>query len=199
MTITWTQALGGIATAIALAGYIPYFRDLHAGTTKPHAFSWLVWALLTGIAFAGQVADAAGPGAWVTGFTAVVCFAVFLFALFVGEKQITRFDWVCLGLSLSAIPLWVVTATPLWSVLLITIIDAVEFLPTFRKSYFKPWEETAVTYFLSSVEFVVALTALEKFSVVTVLYPLSLVLMNGAFVVMLVQRRQQLSGSVLDG
>jgi hypothetical protein len=199
MTCTWTQALGGIATAIALVGYLPYFRDLHRGTTKPHAFSWLVWAILTGIAFAGQVTDAAGPGAWVTGFTAVVCSAIFVIALFIGEKQISLFDWICLGLSLGAIPLWVVTATPLWSVVLITIIDAVGFLPTFRKSYFKPWEETAVTYLLSGVKFVVALAALDRFSITTALYPLSLVLMNGAFVVMLLQRRQQLSAAVLDG
>ena len=59
MTLTWTQTLGGVATAIALAGYVPYFRDLHRGATKSHAFSWLVWAVLIGIAFAGQVADQA--------------------------------------------------------------------------------------------------------------------------------------------
>lgn len=193
MNSIWTQSAGAVATAIALVGYVPYFRDLYRGTTKPHAFSWLIWALLTGIAFAGQVSDSAGPGAWVTGFTAVVCFIVFILALSLGEKRITRFDWICLWFSLAAIPLWMATKTPLWSVILITAIDAAGFLPTIRKAYVKPWEETAVTFLLSAVKFMVALVALENFSIITALYPLSLVVMNTGFFLMLLYRRQQLS------
>jgi hypothetical protein len=64
--------LGLVATGIAFVSYLPYFRDILANRTKPHAFSWLVWASLTGISFFGQLAVGAGPGAWVMGFTAAV-------------------------------------------------------------------------------------------------------------------------------
>ena len=55
--LEYKTILGIIAVIIALAGYVPYFRDIFRGKTKPHAFSWLVWASLTGIAFFGQIFD----------------------------------------------------------------------------------------------------------------------------------------------
>lgn len=197
MDIHWKQALGAIATIMALVSYIPYFQDIAKGKTKPHAFSWLIWALLTAIGFAGQISDSAGPGAWVTGFTALACFSIFIAALFKGEKNITKFDWSCLWLSIAAIPLWMITSTPLWSVILITVIDTVGFLPTFRKAYLKPFEETVITFTISTVKFVIAIIALTNFSVVTILYPASLVIMNGAFVVMIYMRRVALSDKVV--
>src|SRR3989338_10222221 len=88
--------LGILAVLIALIGYIPYFRDIFLGKTKPHAFSWLVWTILTWTAFAGQLVAGAGPGAWVIGFSGIACVAVFLLALKKGEKNIYQSDWLCL-------------------------------------------------------------------------------------------------------
>jgi len=184
-------SLGILATLIALYSYMPYFRDIFRGKTKPHAFSWLVWFLLTAIGFVAQVQDSAGAGAWVTGFTAFIAFFIFLAALNRGEKNITKSDWACLIGAIAAIPVWLVTDTPLYSVILITLIDALGFAPTFRKAFHKPTEETAITYTLSAVKFVVAIAALDNLSVVTALYPASLVVMNGLFVVMLMMRRKQ--------
>lgn len=36
--------LGLVAVVVGFVGYIPYLRDLFKGTTKPHVFSWGVWA-----------------------------------------------------------------------------------------------------------------------------------------------------------
>ncbi len=185
--------LGIIAIIIAFIGYVPYFRDIFRGQTKPHAFSWLVWASLTGIAFFGQVFDKGGAGAWVTGFTAVVSFMIFFLALQRGEKNITSSDkWSLFG-AVVALVLWYLTHNPLGSVILITIIDALGFYPTFRKSYHKPHEETMLTFFLSGLKFVIAIIALQNYSVITYLYPASLVIMNFAFTIMLLIRRKQKS------
>ena len=144
--------LGIFAIVIGIYSYIPYFRDIVAGRTKPHAFSWFVWALLTGIAFFAQLHGKGGAGAWVTD-------------------------------------------DPVGSVILITIIDALAFVPTFRKSYHKPNEETASTYSLSALKFAVAIAALSTVSVTTALYPLSLVVTNGVFVMMLLSRRKRLTAA----
>lgn len=185
--------LGAIAVAMALVSYVPYVRDIFLGKTKPHAFSWLVWASLTGIAFFGQVSDDGGAGTWVTGFTALVCLAIFALALTKGENQITISDTLSLAGAIIAGVLWYITKDPLGSVILITIIDAFGFYPTFRKSYYKPNEETSITYSLSGLKFVVALFALENYTIVTWLYPASLVVMNLAFVGMQMVRRKQLN------
>lgn len=184
-------ALGIIATIMALISYVPYIRNMLSGKTKPHAFSWLVWGVLTAIAFVGQVSDGAGPGAWVTGFTACVSFFIFVTALRTGEKDITKSDWLSLVGAGVAMLLWWATSDPLIAVILITVIDALGFFPTFRKSYHKPYQETAITFAISALKFVIAIIALENLTPTTWLYPASLVVMNGIFVVMLLIRRKQ--------
>lgn len=179
-----------LAIGIGIVSYISYFRDIFAGRTKPHTFTWLVWAVLTTIGFAGQLAGGGGAGVWVTGFTALVAFIIFGLALFRGEKEIARSDWLSLSGAVLALLLWFITKGPLLSVILITVIDALGFYPTFRKSYRKPGEETLSTYALSSIKFIFALFALDHFTVITALYPASLVVANAAFVVMLIIRRR---------
>jgi hypothetical protein len=187
------NALGVVAIVIGVYSYIPYFRDILAGTTKPHAFTWFVWFLLTALAYGAQVSDGAGAGAWVTGFTAVVALAVTITALKVARQNIVTLDWVFFIGSLAALGLWLLTKDPVGSVVLITLIDALAFVPTFRKSFHKPQEETASTYALSALKFGVSLAALNAITLTTSLYPISLVVTNGLFVTMVTWRRKRLN------
>lgn len=187
------STLGIIAVAIGLIGYVPYFRTILNGKTKPHAFTWLVWGSLTAIAFAGQLAGGGGAGAWVTGFTALTSFIIFGFALVRGVKDFPLTDWLCLLGCIVATVLWLVTEDPLTAVILITIIDAVAFIPTIRKSYSNPNSEPVLTYMLSGLKFLIGIIALEYLSLVTVLYPASLVAANSVFVLMLIVRRRRLT------
>ena len=185
--------LGILATIVGLIGYIPYFRDIFRGKTKPHVFSWFAWSLLGGIDFVAQAVKGGGAGSWVTGFTAAVCFCVAILALTRGEKDITKTDWLCFVAALIGIVLWVTTQNPLLAVVIVTITDAVAFIPTYRKSYYKPHEETLVEYGLAATKWVIGLAALQSLTVTTWLYPASLVLTNGAFVVMTALRRKTLA------
>lgn len=188
--------LGIIATLIAILAFIPYFRDIALSKTKPHAFSWLIWGLLMLIAYSAQVTGHAGPGAWVTGISAAICLSIFFLALKRGEKSITRFDKGCLIFALAAIPVWATTKTPLWSVIMVSIIDAVGFLPTFRKAYARPFEETRVTFTLSAMKFIVALFAFDEYSLTTLLYPSTLIFTNISFVMLLTIRRKAVTASM---
>lgn len=185
--------LAAVSSLIAVGTHIKYILNVLRGLTKPHAFSWLVWAILTGIGFAGQIAGGGGPGAWVTGIMCVICTTIFLLAIFRGEKNITYFDIGCLCFGLAAIPLWVFTADPLWSIILVTLIDLVAFAPTMRKSYFKPFEETALAYTGNLIKWLLAIFALNTFSVTTALYPASLILSNSLFIFILLFRRSTMA------
>jgi hypothetical protein len=142
--------IGLLATIIGLIGYIPYFRDIFRGQTKPHVFSWFIWGLLTTIAFIAQFIEDAGPGSWVTGSTAVICLVIAGIALSKGERGITKFDWFCFITALAGIVLWVITDNPLTAVIIVTLVDALAYVPTFRKTYHKPYEETLIEYALGS-------------------------------------------------
>jgi hypothetical protein len=186
-----SELLGGLAVALGLFGYVFYVRGIVQGKVKPHAFTWFVWGLLTAIAFVAQVAEGGGPGAWVTGVTALCSFGFAVVGLGASSrKYITKGDWAFFVAALLTIPVWYITDSPLWSVVIITITDAVAFAPTFRKAYFNPETENGLTYSLSGLKFVVSLFALQSFTWTTALYPASLVLANLAFVAMLVWRKR---------
>lgn len=184
--------LGAVAVIVGLIGYIPYYRDVLRGTTKPHPFSWIGFALLLGITFFAQIATGAGPGAWVNGISALGVFGVAILALTRGEKNVTTFDWVCFVGGLLGIVLWHLTSNPLTAVVVVTTVDVVVFLPTYRKAYLKPHEETASLFVLSTLKYFISLFALSSFNFTTALFPISLVISNGAFVLLLFLRRQRL-------
>jgi hypothetical protein len=185
------EVLGGFAVAIGLFGYVFYVLGILQSKVKPHAFTWFVWGLLTAIAFFAQIAEGGGAGAWVTGVTALCSFGFALVGLGKSSRVfISKSDWLFFIGALLTIPFWYFTGNPLWSVILITITDAVAFAPTFHKAYFHPQTENGWTYALSGIKFVVSLFALQSFTWTTALYPASLVLANITFVAMLVWRKR---------
>lgn len=190
-TLVSPEFLGGIAVAIGLFGYAFYVRGILQGKVKPHAFTWFVWGLLTAIAFVAQITEGGGAGAWVTGVTAFCSFCFALIGLGASSRIfITKSDWVFFVGALLTIPIWYLTGDPLWSVIVITVTDAVAFAPTFRKAFYHPTTENAPTYALSGLKFIISLLALESFTWTTALYPASLVLANLAFVAMIIWRRR---------
>jgi hypothetical protein len=192
-SLDYRVLLGGIAAVLGVIGFLPYFRNLLGGKTKPHTFSWLIWGVLSSITFTAQVVSGAGPGAWIIAVAAILSLGVFVIAIFKGEKEITRVDEISLGAAGFGIVLWIVTTNPLWSVIIVSIVDAVGYIPTFRKTYKQPYGETLSLYFLSSISFVISLFALQVVSLTTALYPTSLITTNIVFISMVLMRRRKVA------
>lgn len=190
MTSDVKTILTTMGIVVASVGFIPYIVDIIRARTKPHSFSWFIWSILTGTAFAGQVAGEAGVGAWVTAVNCATCFGIFVLSMKYGERHITRSDCITFACAIAAIPLWLFTKVPLYSMILVTAIDILGFYPTFRKSWNKPHEETIIAYALSGIMYAFGVAALEKYAVLTVLYPLSLVISNLGFVSYALWRRR---------
>ena len=177
------------ASVIGFFGYVPYIRDTLKGTTKPHVLSWLGWGALEVIAFFAQLTKGAGPGAWVTGASALIVIAIAVLAVRNHDTQIHPFDSVAfIGAIIGAV-LWAITSNPLLAVISVSVADALAFLPTFRKAYAKPHEETLSEFGLSAIKWAITIPALQSFNLTTALYPASLVCTNSLFVVMVLVRR----------
>ena len=185
--------LGIAAVVIGLIGYVPYYRDVLRGTTKPHPFTWIGLSLLLGITFFAQLQTGGGPGAWVNGVSAFGVFGIALLAIAKGERDITRFDWMCFVGAFLGIVLWRIVGDPLVAVVIVTITDTVVFAPTYRKAYLRPHEETTSLYVLAAVKLAVSLFALQSFNFTTALFPVTVMIMNASFVILLVFRRRQLA------
>jgi hypothetical protein len=188
---------GSLSVIMMVCSRAGYFTAIFRGRTHPHVFSWLIWGTISCIGFAAQVAEGAGPGAWARGFGCGTCFLLVGLSYFKGEKDIRRGDWVTLGVALAAIPLWVLTKTPFWSVLIVCFIDTIGYLPTVRKSWLKPREEMGVSYLFSCLGAAFSLLAIKQYTPSTWLYPLVLTFTNGAMWLFLGARRRALPISPL--
>ena len=169
---------GLLSTALMLASRATYFYSIYKGETKPHAFSWLIWAVISCIGFAAQFAEGAGAGSWARGVSALTCIILVFIGFKWGEKNITRSDWATLVVAFLAVPLWIITETPLWSVILVVIIDTIGYIPTIRKVWRNPHQETPVSYILSCLCALFSLAAIEHYTPSTWLYPLALTITN---------------------
>lgn len=194
MVSDYHTLLGFLAVGIGIVGYIPYYRDIYRGTTKPHPFTWIGFGLLNAITFVAQVVTGGGPGAWVTAITTVATFGIAILAFRQGEKKITLFDWICFGGALIGIVLWKMTSDPFSAVVIVTAADLLAFAPTFRKVFLKPNEETASLYFMSILKYGISLFALTTFNLTTAFFPVAITIANAAIVVLILIRRSQLSG-----
>ncbi len=182
--MTGQEIIGVLTVVIGLIGAWVYFYSIVKGRTKPHLFTWIIWSILTTIGFAAQIADHAGPGSWALGVTVLFSWMNALLSLKYGEKHITTSDRLAFAASLSAIVPWLLTSDPLGSVIMISLIDVIGFYPTFRKSWKKPYEENLTAYYFANAKLGLSLFALSSVTLVSALYPITIVVTNTAFILM---------------
>lgn len=189
--------LGFISVIVGVIGLVLYIKNVLQKKTRPHAFSWSVWGLLATIALFAQLTKGGGAGVFATALTAVGCFVVAILAIIQKNKQIIAFDWVILSGAILGVILWLTTKDPLFAVVCVTIADTLGFVPTFRKAYSKPEEETVIQFALSTVKWIFSIPALSAFNLTTLIYPVTLVFTNGIFALMVLVRRKIISKSKL--
>lgn len=188
------QLLAVIAALLTLAGFIPYIISILNGQTRPHLYSWLIWAIATVVVGAAQWVSGGGAGALVTLFSgAITCFIVLLTWLRYDASHIKPVDAVFLVIAACALPAWLITDNPLTAVVMLTIVDIAGFGPTFRKSYHAPFGENLTLYYLVCVRNVIAAIALEYYSLTTLLFPLVIALANVVFIGLIHWRRHCLT------
>lgn len=185
-----------LAAFISLSNLAYYIFNVLIGKTKPHFYTWLIWGLVTVIAALGQIVSGGGWGGYYTLLVAFNCFTIATLAFFKGEKNIVLFDKYCLVACLISIALWPLTKAPLLSVILVTLIDTVGFLPTLRKSYNKPHEENLISFMLYGLTYSMSIVALESYNFVTVFYPAVIATSALSLAIMLIIRRKILGYKV---
>lgn len=184
-------ALGAITVITGLISYSFYYADIFRNKTKPDGFSWLIWGVLAAITFFAQMSKHAGPGAWATGLTAIACTSIAVTAFVRNPAKIKPIDIASLAGALGGLVLWIFTDDPLIAVVLAVAVGGMGFVPTFRKAFEKPLEETQMTYLLNAIKFMLALLALAAYNLVTVLYPAAMVLMNLSLVTLITVRSKK--------
>ena len=83
----------------------------------------------------------------------------------------------------------------IYAVILLVLTDLLAFIPTFRKTWNLPHDETLFAYGMASLKFIVAFFAFSSFSVVTVMYPAYLIIANITFVIFALIMRKAIKNS----
>jgi len=193
MAYDYHIVLGAIAVLLGLLGYGLYFRSIFRGETKPHLFTWIIYFLIDIIVFVAQVIKGAGPGAWTTLSGVIGSLCVTIIAVRLGEKHITRTDWVSFIAALGAIVLWQLTNNPLTAVIIAAIINFLAIFPTLRKSYSNPYQESISIWIVDIMRFGLGISALLSLNWTTALFPSAVITANVLLVGIILIRRRVLT------
>jgi hypothetical protein len=190
------EIFGLLALIIAIISFFPYLKDIFARKTTPHIYSWLVWAILqmtAAVAILQQNSFYSALGVIGLG---LVSLTVFILSFKYGTKNITSFDTACLIGAFITIGIWIFTNNATISIILVTIIDFIGFLPTYRKVCQEPHSETLFLYIMSVFSNFFSLLSITTYSIESSLYVGSLVITNIAMVGITLVRRQKLSNQM---
>lgn len=167
---------------VIVGGYFPYLKNIFLKKTKPHAYAWLIWSITQGTALAALFYGNGGWGTIALLVGVIFTSLIFLFSLIYGTKNITKGDTIILIATLLAIVVWWQLHAPLLSVLMVSIIDFLGYIPTFRKTFAEPWTETPISWLVFSVANILTILALTEYNFMTLAY---LITMTAANIILL--------------
>lgn len=186
----YKEVLSAIAILLTFTAFIPYIRTIISGAIRPHVFSWIIWGVTTFLVFFAQIEGRGGVGAWPIGVSGIITlFVAFLSYMKRADITITKTDWIFFCSALASLPLWYFTSDPLWAVIILTVVDVLGFGPTFRKAYNFPHSESLLFFSLFAVRNLLAILALEYFSMTTVLFPAAIAVACIVLIAMILKLR----------
>ncbi len=187
------EVLSGVAIVLTFAAFLPYIRSIFKGTTRPHVFSWVIWGSVTFVSGVAALTDKGGAGAWPIVVSGLITMYVAVLAYTKrGSVTISRLDWFFLLTGFTALPVWYVTSDPLWAVVILTSVDLIGFGPMVRKVYWHPFSEPMPFMAIMVTRNMVAIAALENYSLTTVLFPAATAAAALSALVLIYVRRRQL-------
>lgn len=181
-----------VAVVLTFLAYIPYYRDILRGKTKPHVYMWSLWSLLTILVVGLQIKGGAGSAIWVTVAAGLLSIGIIFLSLKNGKKDITTSDKIVAVLSLLAIIFWLGTDQPVVATILVILADMLAFFPTIRKSYHHPHAETLSLYATNAFRYVLVLIAVEEYTFLSSAWIIAWIIGNTGLSVLIAMRRSRL-------
>lgn len=189
-----------LSSFLSLIAAIPYIIDILKGKTKPRIVTWFVWSILTGLAAAASFSDHQYASAILTLCETVETMAVVILGLMkAGELSVKKFDVYCLIGAGFGLLLWWRFNSPAMAVLASVLIDIIGSLPTIKHMWQKPFEETWLTFALSSLSGFFTLLAATDLLITEIASPIDIMVVNGLFVAIILGRRMYYNNRLPNG
>ena len=185
-----------ISVTLIIISYVPYFRGILQGKTRPNAITWLSWAITTAAMGIVQYFSNGGFVVWPIALLVVINIAIFVLAMKRnGRADIVKMDLICFAISMIAFVFWIITRQSAIAMILITASQFVAFVPTIRKTWRKPLEENPFTWSVNSIRYVAMIFAVGEYSVATISNSVWWAFVYGCAAILILTRRSFLARS----
>ncbi|MGA7935137.1 MAG: hypothetical protein WCA35_16435 [Kovacikia sp.] len=183
----WQAIIGIVAGLIGLLGFVPYIITAFQGKTRPNRASWWIWGILGVVLGISYYCSGASNSIWVPVCFAISQLVIAIISLRHGEGGWNRLDRMCLlGVGVSLMMWWLFNS-PLAALLFTLLIDFLGALPTIKKSYLEPEQESWLSWALFLTANTLNLLALENWQLALSAYPFYLFCLSGTITFLLVQ------------
>ena len=176
--------VGVAAALLSIVAFLPYARDILAGRTRPQRASWLIWSVLSCIAFGSQVAEGAGASLW---FSMIQCggtVGIFLLTISRGTGRfLSTADGYVLAAAAVGLGVWAVTEVAVYALAGTITISLLGGAVTIKKAYLNPGSETLSTWIICFVASGLALISVGRLDWALLAYPLYLFTLYGAILI----------------
>jgi hypothetical protein len=177
--VTLATAGGLAAGFLSLIAYLPYARDTIRGVAQPNRATWIIWSLVGGLLFASYNAAAGGAARWVPLADALGPAIIAGLAVRYGKGGWNRLEMACLLLAGLSVIGWLLTGSPMVTLVINLFLAFLGAIPTFRNVYDHPDTEPALVWRVFLLSNVLNLLAIEHWSWSSAAYPVYAVFTAG--------------------
>lgn len=177
-SVAMKETLAILASALAIYANWSYMSDVLKEKVKPHPYTWAIWSIVSGVIFFGQLIKGAGWGVVPTFFAEIFTILIFIFSLKHGFKKVRPVDHLFLFIAILGLIPWYMTKDPTVSVVIVTLVDLIAFMPTVAKTWTKPRSENPYFYEMNTVRHIFSLLSLQSYNIATMFHSCVMVFAN---------------------
>ncbi len=159
--LDYKEILGLASISIVMANHIYYLTLTYLKRIRPHAFTLLVYFIVTISVSVGMYLEGDVGAALRMGIPAPMYIFMLIMTLRRGVEYIRKIDAAMLCLSLLAMPLWWLTDSPRAAILFLALVEGFGIIPGFRKAYHLPHEDSMASPMISATAMLLALAAVR--------------------------------------
>ncbi len=142
------RILGIVSGCVYVIAYLPYVLSIIKKKTRPHPVSWVLWALIGGVTLFLYLRIGAHETVPLAVLNFILPLAIAIVSVRYWKGGLSRFDKICLALSLAAVIIYAVTHDATLALSFNLVGDFFAFLPTLKKAYLDPASEDGLTWIL---------------------------------------------------
>ena len=179
-----------MSSLFALISPLVYAKAILAGDAKPHRTTRLILLLITALATASLFAQHDTVAVWLAGVSTLQSILIFVLSIRYGMGGWAKKDLLCLFIAFIGIVLWQTTKNPVVALYASIAADFTGMIPALIKTFHFPKTEMWTFYALDMVAAIFSLLAVKDFTIQESSYPLYIMIINLAMILLIVRPHQ---------